>query len=231
MLRNPQLELMSAIFMLLVASAAFAVWRSASLYAPPLPAAGSALRHAALRTGDLLLWSAENDLLCDIQKFFLNTHFTHVALVYVAECGTAYAWESLHSGVELNRLDTRLTEGSSGLCFVRRINMPLDASKLRAVFRLARGAPYICSFWRAILHDWCSTYVRVPAVCEPDEIRWRAPRFCSHLVADTYAHCGVLDYVGHDKPSSMAMPADFGAAGGLPLAGGYTFGPEECLFL
>jgi hypothetical protein len=237
MLHNPQLELMAAIFLLLVASAAFTVWRSANLYAPPLPvAAGLALRAAGLRTGDLLLWSAETGLLCDVQKFCLNTHFTHVSLVYVAECGTAYAWESLRpGGVALNRLDARLASGSSGQCFVRRISRPLDAAqraKLQSVFRGAAGAPYVCSFWRAILHDWCSAYVRVPAVGEADEIQWRAPRFCSHLVADTYAHCGVLDYSGHDKPSSMAMPADFGAAAArLPLRGGYAFGPEEPLSL
>ena len=235
MLRNPQLELMAAIFLLLLASAAFTVWRSASLYAPPLPVApGVALRAAGLRTGDLLLWSADSEqLMCDLQKFLLNTHFTHVALVYVAECGTAYAWESLRpGGVALNRLDARLAAGSSGACFVRRINAPLANAQLAAVFRLAHGAPYVCSFWRAVLHDWCSSYVRVSAVGEPDEIRWRAPRFCSHLVADTYAHCGVLDYKGYDKPSSMAMPADFGcAAPRLPLRGGYAFGPEEALFL
>lgn len=224
------------IFSVLVLSAGLAVWRSAALL--PLNPAKKRARLSSLKTGDLLLWSTLNDMDCDVQKFALNSAYTHVSIVFVDARGKVFTWEARpYRGVVLAPLQARIAE--SGTCHVRQLLLMHGSGgssssslgtvcplKMESIIRVARGQGYSGEFWRAVLNSWCAYYIHVPS-SHLTTNKLKAPRFCSQLVADTYARLGVVCYDHFDKPSCMALPAEFSElAEHLPLVNGYSLGPE-----
>lgn len=226
------------IFTVLVLSAGLAVWRSTVLL--PLQPAKKRARLSSLQTGDLLLWSTLYDMDCDVQKFALNSAYTHVSIVFVDARGQVFTWEARpYRGIVLAPLQPRIVE--SGTCHVRQLLRHGRSSsssssgttpvvcplKMESIIRACRGQGYSGEFWRAVLNYWCAYYIRVPFPSHPAINKLKAPRFCSQLAADTYARLGVVCYDHFEKPSSMALPAEFSElAEHLPLVNGYSFGPE-----
>lgn len=184
------------------------------------------VQDARFCTGDVLLFSSHPSLRQDVAKLMCGSQFTHVALVFVDRAGEPFVWECLCSGHRVRRLHTVLTRASAThSCFWRRMNKPLDGRRFEQFMRLNLDQPYSFDIWRGVVRRWCSS-LYLPRTPGQQLIH---SRFCSQLVAETYAFLGVLDFTRSANLSpNLVLPGDFatGKSADLPWVRGYCLGGE-----
>jgi hypothetical protein len=184
------------------------------------------LQDAHFCTGDVLLWSSHWSLRTDVEKLLCGSHFTHVGMVFVDAAGVPYVWECLRTGhqvVPLMHVVVRRSRKQT--CFWRRINRPLEGARLEVFMRWNMTQPYSFDIWRGVVRRWCSS-LHLPRAPHPDLVH---SRFCSQLVAETYAFLDVLDFSNSVNLSPhLVLPGDFAAGNTaqLPWVNGYALSGE-----
>jgi len=189
----------------------------------------------AFESGDVLLFSGEGragGFLTKLGRALTKTPYTHVGITWRSpttnEC---YVWE-----MRLGALGTELRPAQlvwdtyAGEISVRPIYRAgrrggIDACKMRDVMRSMFGLRYKYDFYVSTFNRWFS-----PLEFPYHRGRGRRTRFCSDLVAETYARLGVLRNVPWRRTHDI-VPGDFAEDGAaeLPLARGWSFGPETQL--
>ncbi len=184
------------------------------------------LHDAHFCTGDVLLWSSHWSLRTDVEKLLCGSQYTHVGMVFVDAAGVPFVWECLRGGHQVVPLHAVVTRRSRHqTCFWRRINRPLDGSRVEPFLRWNLDQPYSFDFWRGVVRRWCSS-LHLPEAPHAELVH---SRFCSQLVAETYAFLGVLDFsISVNLSPHLVLPGDFAASttGKLPWVNGYGLSGE-----
>lgn len=184
------------------------------------------LNRASFRTGDLILFSSKPSLRTDVEKLLCGSHYTHVAMVFVDAARVPHLWECVRTGHRVRRLSARMLQKNR--CYWRRISKPLDGAALEWFIMQNCDQPYSFNMWRGVMRRWC-TSLNLPHSTASPHLVTQQPRFCSQLVADTYAHFGALDFSACDNLAPrMVLPGDFCAASHttLPWQCGYSLSGE-----
>lgn len=164
------------------------------------------LDKVALRSGDLLLWSNPCCWYTDIEKLMCGSPYTHVSMIVIhPRTHEPFVWESTaRTGNRLIKLVDVLRD--KGLCVLRKLNVPVDEQRLHQFIKSNRGQRYSYNVWDGVVNRWFRM-VRLPRL---NVTRVRKRRFCSQLIADTYAHMGVIDLGRSDRQQShLVLPGDF----------------------
>ena len=186
------------------------------------------LNRANFRTGDLILFSSKPSVRTDVEKLLCGSQYTHVAMVFVDHAQVPYLWECVRTGHRVRRVSAKMLVRDR--CYWRRISRPLDSAALEWFILQNCDQPYSFNMWRGVVRRWCTSLNLPHSATSP----LYQPRFCSQLVADTYAHFGALDFSTCDNLAPcMVLPGDFSAAAQtqLPWQNGYSLSGELELLL
>lgn len=218
----------------------------------PSPRRRARFRDTVFCSGDLLLWSTHsNAWYADLAKLICASPYTHVSVVFVDAAGVAFVWETNQDvGHRVKRLAAVLAETHHSTCILRKLNRPVDSSRMEQFIRANLGNHYSFNVYSGVLMQWF-TRLKLPAVTSldltaatpatpaphvspppppPPPARPRPRRFCSQLVADTYECLGVISLRFSDKThASLVLPSDFANPADRSVfhwLSSYALGPE-----
>jgi len=189
----------------------------------------------AFESGDVLLFSGEGragGFLTKLGRALTKTPYTHVGIAWRSpETGDCYVWEMRLGalGTELRPVQLVWDTYGGEICvrpvYRRGRRGGVDPHKMRDVMRAMHGLRYKYDFYVSTFNRWF-----LPLEFPYHRGRGRRTRFCSDLAAETYARLGVLRDVPWRRTHDV-VPGDFAedAAAELPLARGWSFGPETHL--
>lgn len=185
-----------------------------------------------LCTGDMLLFSSVQAR-GDMQKLFTGCCYTHVGIVFIDARGEEYVWHIV-SGKSCALVPLGKALAFEGTWVLRRLRGPrgrrgVDAARMEGVMHSLRGQPYSHEFWRGVLQVWAPWVAPTIASCDVDVLR--SPKFCSQLVAVTYAELGVIEFEGGDlAAAALVLPRNLCQRHeDVMMAPGYSFGEEEVI--
>lgn len=178
-------------------------------------------RDAHLCSGDILLWSSSPSWVTDVEKLFCGSPYTHVGMVFVDAAAQPYVWDCTRYGHRVRPLWVALNHSS---VMWRRLSRPVDGAALERFIVANLAQAYSFNLWQAVVTRWAS-WLHLPHSRPQTHVQ---SRFCSQLVAETYAALGVLDFTTTHLSPHLLMPGDLAAsrAAVLPWVRGYSLSGE-----
>lgn len=178
-------------------------------------------RDARVCSGDVLLWSSAPSWATDVEKLLCGSAYNHVGMVFVDAAGQAYVWDCTRHGHRVRSLWVTVQKGS---VMWRRLSRPVDSAALERFILANLAQPYSFNLWQGVVTRWAS-WLHLPHSRPRTAVH---SRFCSQLVAETYAALGILDFSTSHVSPHLLMPGDFASCrpGVLPWARGYSLSGE-----
>jgi hypothetical protein len=190
------------------------------------------------KTGDLVITCVKTSgrsLLSTsaLIKFFTNSPYHHVAIVYVEpDTGQVFFWEMNGGGTRLATVLDMVAGRHDQFIAVRSLNKPVDTALFERVLQTQWNYMFNMDICLAWYHRYMCPWIPVPFL---KGLPWGndKQRTCAHMTTEMYNALGVLDFESTGVDPSAIFATDYATEQIdrriIPLANGFEFGPVTLL--
>jgi len=178
------------------------------IFGPIMPKKQIKISECQFKSGDLILFSKVNGIISGVSKMYINSKYTHVAIVIMKE-DVPYIWEVSLGGANFEKLLDKLGR-YTGQASLLSLNKEVDSEKLLKSVEKYSKTEY--NYWRF-----------VPGM----EMRDLTKMTCTQMIGQTMYEAGMLQC---DAGVKKLMPNHFLDPNRvLNLKAEYRYGEEQLL--